>query len=288
MDGQLKKKLFGFVVAPTAASSVTIRGVKTASTIRRPNLKNRTRARARVERCRSRRASCETTAKRTSKPACVYESCRRLESCSRDPIGYVGSEWSLYEYVSSVPIQYMDPMGLQTFGDGPPPGMGSPPMDWHLPPPKTIYDVRPPLPPPKKGGIPPFKPTNVTCTCNSTGPWGLKKTVTVPCAGNIEDCCRDACADVGPDWYNPDGGFEIDGAESYKPPTTCELFRDCSASECRDQCTRVAGSIGTLGFSACAAFPPGTGRIACFMDVGTAIATYTAGCVAGCERCIKE
>lgn len=36
--------------------------------------------------------------------------------CSRDPIGYEGSKWSLFEYVSSNPIIAIDPLGL-TEGD---------------------------------------------------------------------------------------------------------------------------------------------------------------------------
>lgn len=31
--------------------------------------------------------------------------------CSRDPIGYEGSEWNLYEYVSSNPLNLVDPFG---------------------------------------------------------------------------------------------------------------------------------------------------------------------------------
>lgn len=35
--------------------------------------------------------------------------------CSRDPIGYVGSEWGLYEYVDSKPVDDMDPNGEISF-----------------------------------------------------------------------------------------------------------------------------------------------------------------------------
>ncbi|WP_372716173.1 RHS repeat domain-containing protein [Novipirellula sp.] len=49
---------------------------------------------------------------------------------SRDPIGYEGSMWSLYEYVMSGPLIAMDPLGLQR-GVGPVrpgirPGTGQP------------------------------------------------------------------------------------------------------------------------------------------------------------------
>jgi hypothetical protein len=36
----------------------------------------------------------------------------RLGSCSRDPVGYQGSPWNLYEYVGGRPLVGMDPMGL--------------------------------------------------------------------------------------------------------------------------------------------------------------------------------
>ena len=41
----------------------------------------------------------------------IYESCDGLESCSRDPIGYEGSPWSLYEFVGGNPSNYMDATG---------------------------------------------------------------------------------------------------------------------------------------------------------------------------------
>ena len=45
------------------------------------------------------------------KRTCTYESCTRLESCTRDPIGYEGSQWNLYEYVGSDPVDRVDPSG---------------------------------------------------------------------------------------------------------------------------------------------------------------------------------
>jgi|GEM_PF-5336375 len=41
----------------------------------------------------------------------IYESCIRLESLSRDPIKYKGSEWNLYEYVNGMPLDNTDPSG---------------------------------------------------------------------------------------------------------------------------------------------------------------------------------
>ncbi|MDZ4850157.1 MAG: hypothetical protein SGI77_12805, partial [Pirellulaceae bacterium] len=41
----------------------------------------------------------------------IYESCIRLESLSRDPVGYKGSRFNLYEYVDSMPTIKTDPLG---------------------------------------------------------------------------------------------------------------------------------------------------------------------------------
>jgi hypothetical protein len=41
--------------------------------------------------------------------------------CSRDPIGFEGSEWNLYEYCESEPISLQDPNGLKGNGSWPRP-----------------------------------------------------------------------------------------------------------------------------------------------------------------------
>ena len=41
----------------------------------------------------------------------VYESCDGLESFTRDPIGYEGSDWNLYEYCGTMPLHMNDPSG---------------------------------------------------------------------------------------------------------------------------------------------------------------------------------
>jgi hypothetical protein len=41
----------------------------------------------------------------------IYDSRIRLESFSRDPIGFKGSEWNLYEYCESCPLVNLDPSG---------------------------------------------------------------------------------------------------------------------------------------------------------------------------------
>ncbi len=42
-----------------------------------------------------------------------------IESCSKDPIGYQGSEWNLFEFLASDPFKYLDPLGLEVCGAGP-------------------------------------------------------------------------------------------------------------------------------------------------------------------------
>ena len=43
----------------------------------------------------------------------IYEGCDGLESFTRDPIGFDGSEWNLYSYVDSRPLLGLDPSGLK-------------------------------------------------------------------------------------------------------------------------------------------------------------------------------
>ena len=95
----------------TARRSFRMYDVKTVSTIRRRTFKNRTRAPARCSGVNPRRACLENHVKRSSKPTCIYGDRRRLESCSRDPIGYKGSPWNLYEYGSSRVASLVDPSG---------------------------------------------------------------------------------------------------------------------------------------------------------------------------------
>lgn len=42
-----------------------------------------------------------------------------IRTCSRDPIGFFGSEWSLYEFVKGKPLVGKDPTGNQLLPDGP-------------------------------------------------------------------------------------------------------------------------------------------------------------------------
>jgi hypothetical protein len=56
---------------------------------------------------RQRVSSTNCRAKRGTRKA----KCIRIGSCSRDPIGYEGSLWNLYEYVGSMPVKEVDPSG---------------------------------------------------------------------------------------------------------------------------------------------------------------------------------
>ena len=41
----------------------------------------------------------------------TYDECERLESCSRDPIGFYGGYWNIYSYVRGTPTVTNDPFG---------------------------------------------------------------------------------------------------------------------------------------------------------------------------------
>ena len=76
-------------------------------------------------------STCVSSTSCRLKRTCTYESRTRLESCSRDPIGYEGSEWNLYEYVQGSPALLVDPSGMVPPWDGPlHPECGRFPGDW--------------------------------------------------------------------------------------------------------------------------------------------------------------
>ncbi len=70
-----------------------------------------------------------------------------IESFTRDPIGFEGSEWNLYELFAGAPFSYVDPYGLQIgfypkgrpTGPGGPRIPGGPPLSPGAPPPKVSY-----------------------------------------------------------------------------------------------------------------------------------------------------
>ena len=74
-------------------------------------------ARAKNRNCRSTASKRVSSTPCRSKRTCTYECFARLESCSRDPIGYAGSEWNLYEFLGSNPPARLDPSGMSFFWD---------------------------------------------------------------------------------------------------------------------------------------------------------------------------
>ena len=80
---------------------------------RRRHLKNRLRGGGRNRRCRSADPKCVSSTPCRLKRELTYAKCKRLESCARDPIGYVGSTWNLYESYDGMPCTNIDPSGLK-------------------------------------------------------------------------------------------------------------------------------------------------------------------------------
>jgi hypothetical protein len=68
------------------------------------------------------------------------------ESCSRDPIGYGGGGWNLFQYVGSMPLIAIDPSGLET-AVAPMPVGPKPPLTFpNSPYPTNIPGARPTVP----------------------------------------------------------------------------------------------------------------------------------------------
>ena len=112
--------------------------------------------------------SCTSSTTCRAKRTCTYENRTRLESCSRDPIGYEGSPWNLYSIGGSRPANIVDPYGLSIEW---PPGSCEPPSLEDLlpleppPPPPPLFPPNmpnplqpPPPPPPPPPWWPPFLP----------------------------------------------------------------------------------------------------------------------------------
>jgi len=79
----------------------------------------------------------------------IYESCVGLESFTRDPIGFDGGAYGIYEYCHTKPHIYMDPFGKQimppSIDSGYPLYMPAPHTSPTLPtPPVRITPVKPP------------------------------------------------------------------------------------------------------------------------------------------------
>jgi len=75
----------------------------------------RVRARGAVRSCMPRPSNPDSPTPRRIKRRCTYNKNAQVGSCSRDPIGYVGSPWNLHEYLQSSPPNDMDPYGLENW-----------------------------------------------------------------------------------------------------------------------------------------------------------------------------
>jgi len=73
---------------------------------------HRPRARARRRRCVLAATSYDSPTPCRSSRHCKGEGGKRLGSRSRDPIGYEGSEWNLYEYCAGNSLRHQDPTGM--------------------------------------------------------------------------------------------------------------------------------------------------------------------------------
>jgi hypothetical protein len=57
-------------------------------------------------------ASCSKSSGRANLREATYGECKRLGSCSKDPIGYGKAIWDFYAYILSCPLSFVDPSGL--------------------------------------------------------------------------------------------------------------------------------------------------------------------------------
>jgi hypothetical protein len=69
------------------------------------------RVRAQNHRYRLGAARCSKSNTHGNLREATYAECDRLESCSKDPIGYEGNSASLYRFIDSSPLDSMDPTG---------------------------------------------------------------------------------------------------------------------------------------------------------------------------------
>lgn len=76
--------------------------------IRQPRSRNAPRARGEDRRCMLRQQEHDSPTPCRPNRKLTYKKCTRLEFCSRDPIGYEGSEWNLYEYALGSPTVFID------------------------------------------------------------------------------------------------------------------------------------------------------------------------------------
>ena len=112
------------------------------------------RARGAPSSFQSHRATELKSSKRIGLGHFTYDNCRRLDSCSKDPITYAAGSNCLYEYCHSKPYSYVDPWGMQIMATMPP---GLSPF------PGPVTNPNRPVPSPvtKPGPIWPSNPPNI-------------------------------------------------------------------------------------------------------------------------------
>ena len=83
--------------------------------------------RAQNHRCRSGVSDCSKCNCEASLRRATYDECNQLESCSKDPLEFFGSLYSLYRYGEGSPLVNLDPSGLFIVKD---PFHGCSPQSW--------------------------------------------------------------------------------------------------------------------------------------------------------------
>jgi RHS repeat-associated protein len=176
----------------------------------------------------------------------------------RDPIGFEGSEWGMYEFVRSRALNRLDPSGLILIY-----------CECRSP---SIADLFPFI--------------------NQGSGWEVPKM----CDGLASTCCQRACC---PNNFNPcyvfTGRWRVPNTPP--PPTFsqvfCDLFTNCSASECRGDCANQGFYLMLAAQARCVAICgrlPGPLQLECMRncatDAGVFVFSYTVGCLASCQlRC---
>jgi RHS repeat-associated protein len=109
----------------------------------------------------------------------------------RDPIGYAGSEWGLYEFLDGMPLGKCDPSGLVPI--------------------LCICHEYPPF----SGGLGPGRPREYTVSTN--------------CRGLGENCCREACRPYGfsGNWKIVEGRDAYDDASEDLDDAVCNIQFCC-------------------------------------------------------------
>ena len=79
---------------------------------RNPSDPRSLRARGRDRSCRAMKASCVSPTRNRVKSYPRRASCTLAVTCTRDPIGFEGSKWNLYEFLGSQITSTIDPSGL--------------------------------------------------------------------------------------------------------------------------------------------------------------------------------